>query len=125
MTTTDKLSEAELEALLDYDLHDAKGELCRTSDFEDQSWGMSIPACEIIDTADVVKAMARELLAHRRAEAAAWNDAIEAAVRVTLDRQGRRAMGDGHGNSCYDIGVSDAANAIRALRRADRPEGEA
>ena len=63
--------------------------------------------------------------AAERAEAAAWNDAIEAAVRVTLDRQGRRAMGDGHGNSSYDIGVSDAANAIRALRRAAPTEGEA
>lgn len=85
-------------------------------------------------------AMARELLAHRRAsqaapapsdglreenEVAAWNDAIEAADKAAIDRQGRRAMGDGHGNSCYDIGVSDAASAIRALRRAAPTEGEA
>ena len=55
---------------------------------------------------------------------AAWNDAIEAADKAAIDRQGRRAMGDGHGNSCYDIGVSDAAAAIRALRRAAPTEGE-
>ena len=65
------------------------------------------------------------LAAARRAEAAAWNDAIEAADKAAIDRQGRRAMGDGHGNSCYDIGVSDAASAIRALRRAAPTEGEA
>ena len=56
---------------------------------------------------------------------AAWNDAIEAADKAAIGRQGRRAMGDGHGNSCYDIGVSDAASAIRALRRAAPTEGEA
>lgn len=61
----------------------------------------------------------------REAVDAAWNDAIEAAARVTLDRQGRRAMGDGHGNSSYDIGISDAANAVRALRRAAPTDGEA
>ena len=87
-----------------------------------------------------VQRMARELLAHRRAsqaapapsdglreaaEVAAWNDAIEAADKAAIDRQGRRAMGDGHGNSCYDIGVSDAASAIRALRRAAPTEGGA
>ena len=66
-----------------------------------------------------------QLTAARRAEAAAWNDAIEAADKAAIDRQGRRAMGDGHGNSCYDIGVSDAAAAIRALRRAAPTEGEA
>ena len=71
----------------------------------------------------VSETLTAQLTAARRAEAAAWNDAIEAAVRVTLDRQGRRAMGDGHGNSCYDIGVSDAASAIRALRRAAPTEG--
>ena len=65
------------------------------------------------------------LTAARRAEAAAWNDAIEASDKAAIDRQGRRAMGDGHGNSCYDIGVSDAASAIRALRRAAPTEGEA
>ena len=53
------------------------------------------------------------------------NAAIEAADKAAIDRQGRRAMGDGHGNSCYDIGVSDAASAIRALRRAAPTEGEA
>lgn len=63
--------------------------------------------------------------AAERAEVAAWNDAIEAADKAAIDRQGRRAMGDGHGNSCYDIGVSDAASAIRALRRAAPTEGEA
>ena len=61
----------------------------------------------------------------RRAESAAWNDAIEAEDKAAIERQGRRAMGDGHGNSCYDIGVSDAASAIRALRRAAPTEGEA
>ena len=61
----------------------------------------------------------------REAVDAAWNDAIEAAEKAALDRQGRRVMGDGHSNSCYDIGVSDAANAIRALRRAAPTEGEA
>ena len=61
----------------------------------------------------------------REAVAGAWNDAIEAADKAAIDRQGRRAMGDGHGNSCYDIGVSDAASAIRALRRAAPTEGEA
>ena len=63
-------------------------------------------------------ALEKALVEARRAEAAAWNDAIEAAAKAAIDRQGRRAMGDGHGNSCYDIGVSDAASAIRALRRA-------
>ena len=55
---------------------------------------------------------------------AEWNAAIEAADRAAIDRQGRRAMGDGHGNSCYDIGVSDAASAIRALRRAAPTEDQ-
>lgn len=66
----------------------------------------------------VSETLTAQLTAARRAEAAAWNDAIEAADKAAIDRQGRRAMGDGHGNSCYDIGVSDAASAIRALRRA-------
>ena len=61
----------------------------------------------------------------REAVDAAWNDAIEAAEKAALDRQGRRVMGDGHSNSCYDIGVSDAASAIRALRRAASTEGGA
>ncbi|MFN7004300.1 MAG: hypothetical protein ACK4NW_12830 [Roseinatronobacter sp.] len=71
---TERLTDEALEELLCYDLHDAKGELCRTSDHDDQSWGMSIPACEIIDTTEVVKSLARELLAYRRAgvEPAAW-----------------------------------------------------
>lgn len=67
---------------------------------------------------DLYDAKVLALTEARRAEAAAWNDAIEAAEKAALDRQGRRMMGDGHGNSCYDIGVSDAASAIRALRRA-------
>lgn len=73
----------------------------------------------------VSETLTAQLTAARRAEAAAWNDAIEAADKAAIDRQGRRAMGDGHGNSCYDIGVSDAASAIRALRRAAPTEGEA
>ena len=71
----------------------------------------------------VSETITAQLTAARRAEAAAWNDAIEAADKAAIDRQGRRAMGDGHGNSCYDIGVSDAASAIRALRRAAPTEG--
>lgn len=54
-----------------------------------------------------------------RAEAAlatARNDALEAAAKVALDRQGRKAMGSGPLNSAYDIGISDAHTAIRALK---------
>lgn len=86
--------------------------------------------CEELEGANILNRAAIRMQrakreAAERAEAAAWNDAIEAADKAAIDRQGRRAMGDGHGNSCYDIGVSDAAAAIRALRRAAPTEGEA
>ena len=67
MSAADKLTDIELERLLSVDLHDSKGELCYKSTDDDQSWGMSCTACAIPDTDAVVKAMARELLAHRRA----------------------------------------------------------
>ena len=46
-----------------------------------------------------------------------WNAAIEAAAKVAIDRQGRKAMGSGKLNESYDIGVADAHDAIRALKK--------
>ena len=82
--------------------------------------GMSLVEWNAVSNTILTCAAENQALRERAeaAEAAAWNDAIEAADKAAIDRQGRRAMGDGHGNSSYDIGVSDAANAIRALRRA-------
>ena len=59
---------------------------------------------------DDLGSMARELLAHRRAEAAAWNDAIEAA---------------GNLESIHGYSNAVPRHRIRALRRAAPTEGEA
>lgn len=65
------LTDEALEKLLAVGLHDSRGELCTTSNAEDQSWGMSVTACPITDTEDVVKALAAEVLALRAQLAAA------------------------------------------------------
>lgn len=38
------------------------------------------------------------------------------AAKAALSKQGGKTMGSGHANSCYDIGVADAARAVEALK---------
>ena len=90
-------------------------------------------------------AMARELLAHRRAsQAAAWNDAIEAAAawhqgeiarlkeqvsenNAYLARVGAASYDSDANRYCIDqiSAHEQSVSAIRALRRAAPTEGEA
>jgi hypothetical protein len=91
----------ELEFLIDsLSLHDSKSELCVESQEGDHTYLMSVPACSILDTADVVKSLATQRIADAKRIAE-----LEAALRKCIPMIDELVKESGR---CVEYGEEDS-----------------